>query len=53
MPRPHNITDVHAFVGMINYYSRFIRNLSCILKPLNILLHKNPFFVDVEAGGSF
>ncbi|KAL6419162.1 hypothetical protein ACFW04_014039 [Cataglyphis niger] len=44
MPRPQNITDVRVFVKMINYYSRFIRNLSCILKPLNILLHKNTHF---------
>ncbi|XP_011859199.1 PREDICTED: uncharacterized protein K02A2.6-like [Vollenhovia emeryi] len=45
MPRPRNISDVRAFVGMINYYNKFIRNLSSILQPLNILLHKNTRFI--------
>lgn len=44
MPRPRNASDVRAFVGMINYYSRFIKNLSSILQPLNKLLHKNTSF---------
>lgn len=48
MPRPKNISDVRAFVGMINYYSRFIRNLSSILKPLNILLQRNKRFAWTE-----
>ncbi|XP_029156135.1 uncharacterized protein K02A2.6-like [Nylanderia fulva] len=44
MPRPKNVQEVRAFVGMINYYGRFIRNLSAILYPLNQLLHiKVPF----------
>lgn len=44
MPRPRNIQEVRAFRGMINYYGRFIRNLSSILYPLNQLLHVNvPF----------
>lgn len=41
MPRHQNISKVRTFVGMINYYSKFIRNLSSILQPLNILLHNN------------
>jgi len=45
MFRPQNISDVRAFVGMINYYSRFIKNLSSILQPLNKLLHKNTRFL--------
>ncbi|KMQ86353.1 hypothetical protein RF55_14672 [Lasius niger] len=44
MPRPQNVSDVRAFIGMINYYSKFIRNLSSILQPLNMLLHKNTRF---------
>lgn len=44
MPRPQNVQEIRAFVGMINYYGRFIRNLSTILFPLNQLLHiKVPF----------
>lgn len=44
MPRPQNISEIRAFVGMINYYSKFIRNLSSILQPLNMLLNKNTRF---------
>ncbi|XP_029178410.1 uncharacterized protein K02A2.6-like [Nylanderia fulva] len=44
MPRPQNVSGVRAFIGMINYYSRFIKNLSSILRPLNKLLHKNTRF---------
>ena len=45
MPRPKNETEVRAFVGMINYYNRFIKNVSSILKPLYELLQKNKKFV--------
>lgn len=48
MPRARNVSDVRAFVGMINYYSKFIRNLSSILQPLNMLLHKNTPFAWTE-----
>ena len=34
-PRPENTTQVTAFLGMVNYHSKFIRNLSSILQPLN------------------
>lgn len=44
MPRPQNVSDIRAFIGMINYYSKFIKNLSSILQPLNKLLHKNTRF---------
>lgn len=44
MPRPRNVHDVRVFLGMVNYYNRFIKNLSEILKPLNALLHKNSKF---------
>lgn len=44
MRRPTNITEVRAFTGMVNYYGRFIRNLSTILHPLNNLLRKNKNF---------
>lgn len=28
---PQNVTEVKAFVGMINYYTKFIPNLSTLL----------------------
>jgi len=35
--RPKNVTEIRSFLGMINYYGRFIANLSSILHPLNKL----------------
>ena len=43
-PRPENSTQLRAFLGMINYYWKFICNLSTILQPLNQLLQKNQEF---------
>lgn len=44
LPRPTNISETRAFIGLINYYGRFIKDLSTILRPLNALLCKNvPF----------
>ncbi|XP_018348209.1 PREDICTED: uncharacterized protein K02A2.6-like [Trachymyrmex septentrionalis] len=44
MPRPRNVTEVQSFIGMINYYSRFIENTSTLLKPLYELLQRNKEF---------
>ncbi|XP_011859117.1 PREDICTED: uncharacterized protein K02A2.6-like [Vollenhovia emeryi] len=44
MKRPTNVTEVRSFLGMINYYGRFISNLSSILHPLNKLLRKDTEF---------
>ena len=41
---PENSTQLQAFLGMINYHGKFIRNLSTILQPLNQLLQKNQEF---------
>lgn len=40
MPKPTNVSELRAFIGMINYYGKFIRNLSEVLRPLNRLLCK-------------
>ena len=37
-PAPTNIRELRSFLGLINYYGRFIVNLSSILHPLNTLL---------------
>ena len=37
-PTPLNVTELSSFLGMINYYGKFIPNLSCINYPLNNLL---------------
>ena len=44
MLRPRNVTEVQSFIGMINYYSRFIENTSTLLKPLYELLQRNKEF---------
>lgn len=44
MPRSNNITELRAFIGLINYYGRFIKHLSDLLRPLNNLLKKNVGF---------
>ena len=38
---PQNVTELRSFLGIINYYSRFLPNLSTSLAPLYCLLHKN------------
>nr|XP_039248881.1 uncharacterized protein K02A2.6-like [Styela clava] len=40
-PRPGNVSQVRSFIGMVNYYQRFIPNLSSVLYPLNCLLRAN------------
>lgn len=41
LPKPSNVSEVRAFVGLINYYGRFIENLSnIIIRSLNGLLKK-------------
>ena len=40
-PHPKNLTELKAFLGLVNYYSRFIPNLSSILEPLYRLLRKS------------
>lgn len=39
-PAPTDVSQLRSFLGLINYYSRFIPNLSSILSPLNVLLCK-------------
>ena len=40
-PQPRNVTQLRAFLGMVNYYHRFLPNLSHKLAPLHRLLQKN------------
>lgn len=44
-PRPENSSQLKAFLGMINYHGKFIRNLCSILQPLGQLLQKDPEFM--------
>jgi len=39
-PQPQNVTELRSFLGIINYYSKFLPNLSVTLSPLYHLLKK-------------
>ncbi|XP_034031452.1 uncharacterized protein K02A2.6-like [Thalassophryne amazonica] len=39
-PVPTDTTQLRSFLGLINYYARFVPNMSTLLHPLNSLLHK-------------
>ena len=41
-PAPQDVTQLHAFLGLINYYGKFVGQLSSILAPL---LEKNTKWV--------
>ncbi len=40
-PVPKNVRELRSFLGLLNYYSSFIPNLSSLLHPLNRLLSKD------------
>lgn len=44
-PAPTNITEIKSFIGMVNFYSKFIPQFSTILSPIYDLLKKNAKFV--------
>jgi hypothetical protein len=37
-PAPTNISELRSFLGLLNYYGKFVPNLSTLLHPLNQLL---------------
>lgn len=43
-PQPQNTTQVKSFAGLVNYYSKFVPNVSSIMKPIYQLLKKNNRF---------
>lgn len=38
---PKNVQQLQSFLGLLNYYRKFLPNLATILKPLNDLLQKD------------
>lgn len=40
-PTPRNLTELRSFLGIVNYYGKFLPNLSTVLAPLHRLLVKN------------
>ena len=39
-PSPQNVQELRTFLGLQNYYGRFIPNMSSLVHPLNKLLYK-------------
>jgi len=40
-PQPKNVKDVRKFLGLANYYRRFIKDFAQIARPMNVLTQKN------------
>ena len=40
VPEPRNLTELRSFLGMINYYGKFLPNLATLLSPLYKLLRQ-------------
>ena len=43
-PAPRNVTELKSYLGLLNYYGRFLPNLSTTLAPLHYLLKKGIVF---------
>ena len=43
-PVPKNVKEVQSFIGLANYYNRFIKNFSNVFAPLYDLIKKNAVF---------
>ncbi|KAL4142333.1 hypothetical protein QTP88_004814 [Uroleucon formosanum] len=51
---PKNVSEIKSFLGMINYYGKFIKNLSTFLAPLHNLLKKEtPFIWSDQCSSAF
>ena len=51
---PESVPELRTFLGMINYYGGFVKNLSTILAPLNNLLRDDvPWKWSKECEGAF
>jgi len=40
-PEPKNMKDVRKFLGLVNYYRRFIKNFTQVARPMNVLMRKD------------
>jgi len=40
-PEPRNMKDVRKFLGLANYYRRFIKDFAQVARPMNVLTKKN------------
>nr|XP_034837060.1 uncharacterized protein K02A2.6-like [Maniola hyperantus] len=53
IPIPKDVTQIKSFLGLINYYGKFIPNLSTMLYPLHALLKKCRWNWDSRCASAF
>lgn len=51
--RPKNVSELRSFLGSINYYGKFIKNMAQKLRPLFTCLEKNNFNWTTECDKTF
>jgi len=44
-PSPKNLKELQSFLGLCNYYRKFIKNFAGKMEPLRKLLKKNNGFI--------
>jgi len=40
-PEPRNMKDIRKFLGLTNYYRRFIKDFAQVARPINVLMRKD------------
>ena len=40
-PKPRNVKDIRKFLGLANYYRRFIKDFTRVARPMNMLMRKD------------
>jgi len=40
-PEPKNVKDIRKFLGLTNYYRRFIKDFAQVTRPINVLMRKD------------
>jgi hypothetical protein len=54
MSPPKNISELRSFLGLVNYYGKFVENLGSVCQPLHRLLRANVTFTwDEKCSNSF
>ncbi|XP_026378764.1 uncharacterized protein LOC113273226 [Papaver somniferum] len=52
-PQPTTLKELRGFLGLIDYYKKFVKNYGAISKPLTHLLKKNSFLWTSAATTAF